>query len=718
VKGIRVCAIALLSIGSALAVTEDAPVPVDVVTREDLAVRTDADLVKIIPQIPAVAARTPRGVAIGDGRGDRVVIDGVVIDETEPPLAGLPSDLIDKIEVLRGPSDAIYGDDAIGGVVQVATDSKVWCKYVTGIPVPYVPKFLGGVGDEDDEGEDGGEDDPYGEYLEDLDEAATHGECGNGEQPPGDWVKDQAPAVAGAPAQRASLEKQWNDLATQQQALEQTRDTLTTELEKAKDDENAAEIARLEKALADLSESQDKVAAAAGAVGEELEALEQAEAAKQDDLRSRLWTEVNRIAGPKIESRISTAETVQGVKETVTTGTQWISTGSTAQKMTAKTTRMGNRESIAAEEKIAAVDTLLADPARTADETAMLGKIREVLVLKGAAADELLSSNGWITTAGYGTDVVTTVCGAKLVQLGKNLVGRLFARTVAKETTETVVTQTVAREAGESGSTTSVTRAMEKPPIDMRTLGDSQVRTAMEGVKKLADEKHAGDVWPALQETLDNVLGKDILPTPKTAGSEAARESLEAGWKTARSAIQSSGANAAGQAGERGGTTILKDVWKGFTSSGADPNGMTTIFGVTPIVMLFGLQQQGYAQDPIYGAERSDGTFTFSVFSNTDTTVRTPVYVDAPLEQPLDSILLDPQLQQDRPTGTARFVTIGGQSYLVLHRETEPPHDDATPNNCRDKQLVPPIDWTDAAAALPAPTAEHELPATAVRLAR
>jgi vitamin B12 transporter len=64
-----------------------------------------------------------------------VFIDGIRVDSQSTGGAGweaIPLGLIDHIEILRGPAGAVYGSDAIGGVVQIFT------KKGEGAPKPYV----------------------------------------------------------------------------------------------------------------------------------------------------------------------------------------------------------------------------------------------------------------------------------------------------------------------------------------------------------------------------------------------------------------------------------------------------------------------------------------------------------------------------------------------------------------------------------------------------
>ena len=59
-----------------------------------------------------------------ESRFTAVFIDGVRVDSQSTggaPWESIPLGLIDRIEVLRGPAGAVYGSDALGGVVQIFT---------------------------------------------------------------------------------------------------------------------------------------------------------------------------------------------------------------------------------------------------------------------------------------------------------------------------------------------------------------------------------------------------------------------------------------------------------------------------------------------------------------------------------------------------------------------------------------------------------------------
>jgi hemoglobin/transferrin/lactoferrin receptor protein len=109
---------------------------VDVVSREDLrasmATRT-ADVVRYIPGVSV----TQDGTRFGDSgftirglSGNRVVhlIDGIPVadqfdigDFSDATLDYLTPDAVARIEILRGPASALFGSDALGGVVAVLT---------------------------------------------------------------------------------------------------------------------------------------------------------------------------------------------------------------------------------------------------------------------------------------------------------------------------------------------------------------------------------------------------------------------------------------------------------------------------------------------------------------------------------------------------------------------------------------------------------------------
>lgn len=70
------------------------------------------------------AANTTLFLRGADSRHTLVLIDGVKVDSQATGGAswqGLPLSQIERVEVLKGPASAIYGSDAVGGVVQIFT---------------------------------------------------------------------------------------------------------------------------------------------------------------------------------------------------------------------------------------------------------------------------------------------------------------------------------------------------------------------------------------------------------------------------------------------------------------------------------------------------------------------------------------------------------------------------------------------------------------------
>ena len=99
------------------------------------------------------------GIFIRGANSDHIVVlvDGIRINSAASGLTAfenLPVDLIDRIEVLRGPAASLYGQDAIGGVIQIFT------KKGTG-----KPKFYAGIG--------------YGTYNTKKAQAGAYGSVGD-----------------------------------------------------------------------------------------------------------------------------------------------------------------------------------------------------------------------------------------------------------------------------------------------------------------------------------------------------------------------------------------------------------------------------------------------------------------------------------------------------------------------------------------------------------
>ena len=106
---------------------------VTVITGDQLArrqVRVVSDVLRDVPGV-AVSRTGPAGaltqlrVRGAEGNQTLVLIDGIEVNNpaggSEFDFANLLNAEIDRIEVLRGPQSALYGSDAIGGVVNIVT---------------------------------------------------------------------------------------------------------------------------------------------------------------------------------------------------------------------------------------------------------------------------------------------------------------------------------------------------------------------------------------------------------------------------------------------------------------------------------------------------------------------------------------------------------------------------------------------------------------------
>lgn len=88
-----------------------------------------ADLLRRLPGIELGRSGGPAGTASvflrgGETRHTALYIDGVRVDSQSTggaPWEQIPAEEIERIEVVRGPAAAVYGSDAIAGVVQIFT---------------------------------------------------------------------------------------------------------------------------------------------------------------------------------------------------------------------------------------------------------------------------------------------------------------------------------------------------------------------------------------------------------------------------------------------------------------------------------------------------------------------------------------------------------------------------------------------------------------------
>ena len=64
---------------------------------------------------------TIRGVE----RGTLILLDGVPLNQDgKYNLEDIPSDIIDRIEIVRGGGSVLYGSEASGGVINIITKKK------------------------------------------------------------------------------------------------------------------------------------------------------------------------------------------------------------------------------------------------------------------------------------------------------------------------------------------------------------------------------------------------------------------------------------------------------------------------------------------------------------------------------------------------------------------------------------------------------------------
>ncbi len=105
---------------------------VAIVTAQDLAnqqVRNAADALRSLPGVSvnragSVAGQTQVRLRGAEGNHTLVLIDGIVANQPgtgEFDFSNLPTDQIERIEVIKGAQSSLYGSGAIGGVVNIVT---------------------------------------------------------------------------------------------------------------------------------------------------------------------------------------------------------------------------------------------------------------------------------------------------------------------------------------------------------------------------------------------------------------------------------------------------------------------------------------------------------------------------------------------------------------------------------------------------------------------
>jgi len=122
---------------------QDAPGSITIITKEDLATLPDGDLLEAIRETSgisligrSVGGRKSISIRGMDSRHSLILVDGKRIASSTAVFGHsnfennwLTSENIERIEIVRGPLSALYGSEAIGGVVNIITkpiSTKDW----------------------------------------------------------------------------------------------------------------------------------------------------------------------------------------------------------------------------------------------------------------------------------------------------------------------------------------------------------------------------------------------------------------------------------------------------------------------------------------------------------------------------------------------------------------------------------------------------------------
>lgn len=107
--------------------------PTTVVTRQQIDLWQSKSLIDVMRRLPGVDVAQNGGLGQQSSlfiRGTNsshvlILIDGIRLNQAgvsgSSDLSQIPISLVQKIEYIRGPSSAVYGSDAIGGVVNIIT---------------------------------------------------------------------------------------------------------------------------------------------------------------------------------------------------------------------------------------------------------------------------------------------------------------------------------------------------------------------------------------------------------------------------------------------------------------------------------------------------------------------------------------------------------------------------------------------------------------------
>ena len=113
----------------------DVMTSVSVITREDIDRQKPQDLMDILQGEPGIETRRSGGIGLSssifmrgaESRQVLVLVDGLnIVDEFSngPSLPNIPISQIDHIEIIRGNASALYGSNAVGGIIQIFTKSR------------------------------------------------------------------------------------------------------------------------------------------------------------------------------------------------------------------------------------------------------------------------------------------------------------------------------------------------------------------------------------------------------------------------------------------------------------------------------------------------------------------------------------------------------------------------------------------------------------------
>ena len=105
---------------------------INVITRDDIDAAGTATLAELLQRKAGVEIRTtggagqPAGVFIRGASSQHtlVLVDGLRLGSVTsgaPAFENIPLDMIERIEIVKGPLSGLYGSDAIGGVIQIFT---------------------------------------------------------------------------------------------------------------------------------------------------------------------------------------------------------------------------------------------------------------------------------------------------------------------------------------------------------------------------------------------------------------------------------------------------------------------------------------------------------------------------------------------------------------------------------------------------------------------